>query len=60
MSLGGDAVLLPLVRVVMWLWVLLVSLGCYRLRYLEGLVTETLSACWGLRPGYQESKASGR
>lgn len=60
MSLGEGEVLQLLVRVVMWLWALMVLQRCYRCRYLESLATESVSACWGRRPGYRESMASGR
>lgn len=59
MSLGGDAILLLLVKAEMLLWALMVLLGRYRRRYVEGLVTGSVLAYWGRRPGYRESMASG-
>lgn len=55
----GEVPQLP-VRAVVLLWVLAVPMVQYRYRSLVGLVTESQSACWGQRPGYRESMASGR
>lgn len=56
---GGEVLLLP-VKAEMLLWVLMMLVGRYRCRYLEGLATGSVLACWGQRPGCRESMASGR